>query len=82
MEDARDKVIFSGVYPPALEEWLARGWELVEKRVEREDFGLWRCAACRWLYKEKEQATPFESLPDDWKCPVCFAGKDAFEKVG
>lgn len=24
--------------------------------------------------------TPFESLPDDWVCPVCGAGKDAFSK--
>jgi rubredoxin len=23
----------------------------------------------------------FGSLPDDWKCPVCNAAKDAFEKV-
>lgn len=25
--------------------------------------------------------TPFESLPDDWVCPVCGAGKDAFSKA-
>ena len=25
--------------------------------------------------------TPFEKLPDDWKCPVCGATKDSFEKV-
>ena len=80
-EDARDKTIFSGFYPPRLEDFLARGWELVTKEGEREDFGMWRCAACRWLYKEKDQQAPFESLPADWKCPVCKAGKDSFEKV-
>ncbi len=25
--------------------------------------------------------TPFEKLPADWECPVCFSGKDKFEKV-
>lgn len=81
-EDARDKRIYSGFYPPRLEEFLSRGWELVKKDGEREDFGLWRCAACRLLYKEKEQGAPFEGLPDDWKCPVCKTGKGSYEQVG
>ena len=25
--------------------------------------------------------TPFEDIPDDWVCPVCGLGKDAFEEV-
>ena len=25
--------------------------------------------------------TAFEDIPDDWVCPVCGLGKDAFEKV-
>ena len=25
--------------------------------------------------------TSFDSLPDDWLCPVCGVGKDMFEKV-
>ena len=82
MEDARDKEIFSGYYPPMLQEWLDRGWELAAKDGDREDGALWRCAACRWLYKENEQSVKFEDLPQDWKCPVCNAGKDAFEKIG
>jgi len=82
VQDARDKTIFSGYYPPEVEEWTDKGWELVEKSGEREDFGLWRCAMCKWLYKEASEDAPFDSLPDDWKCPVCMAGKDAFEKVG
>lgn len=81
VEDDRDKKIFSGYYPPALEEFIAKGWEVVAKTGEREDFGIWRCAACRWLYKEKDQNTPFADLPADWKCPVCNVGKDSFEKV-
>jgi len=80
--DARDKKIFSGFYPPTLEAWVEKGWEVVGRKGAREDFGLWRCAACKWLYKESEQSQPFEALPSDWKCPVCKAGKDSFEKVG
>lgn len=82
MEDTRDKIIFSGYYPPRIEEWIDKGWEVVSRTGEREDFGLWRCATCKWLYKEKDQAVKFEALPDDWKCPVCKAGKNAFEKIG
>jgi rubredoxin len=80
-EDARDKKIFSGYYPPPLDAFLAKGWELVQKTAEREDFGVWRCAACRWLYKEKDEAQAFADLPDDWICPVCKAGKVSFEQV-
>lgn len=82
VEDARDKTIFSGFYPPRLEEWIEKGWEAVAKEDEREDFGLWRCAACRWLYKEKEQKIKFSDLPEDWKCPLCKVGKESFEKIG
>lgn len=82
VEDARDKTIFSGYYPPALSEWTAKGWELVNKNGEREDFGLWRCPACRWLYKEKEQKVKLEDLPSEWKCPDCNVEKAVFEQVG
>jgi rubredoxin len=82
MEDAKDKNIFSGFYPPRLEEWVEKGWEVMTKNGEREDYGLWRCAACKWLYKEAEEKVKFDELPPDWKCPVCNAGKDVFEKVG
>jgi rubredoxin len=81
VEDARDKTLFSGFYPPRLEEWTARGWEVTAQSGAREDFGVWRCAACKWLYKEQAQGVPFADLPDDWKCPVCKVGKDSFEQV-
>lgn len=81
-EDARDKVIYSGFYPPSLQEWIDKDWEVISKDNEREDYNLWRCAVCKWLYKEKEHSTKFEELPVDWKCPVCKTGKDSFEKIG
>jgi len=82
VEDARDKTIFSGYYPPMLERWIEKGWEVTHEEGRREDVNLWRCSACRWLYKEKEQETSFEDLPQVWKCPICNVGKESFEKVG
>jgi flavin reductase (DIM6/NTAB) family NADH-FMN oxidoreductase RutF/rubredoxin len=46
------------------------------------------CSVCGYVY-DPEQGDPdsgiapgtaFEDLPDDWVCPVCGAGKEAFEK--
>lgn len=28
-----------------------------------------------------EAGTAWEDVPDDWVCPVCQLGKDAFEEV-
>ncbi|KAF0182846.1 MAG: hypothetical protein FD164_1042 [Nitrospirae bacterium] len=81
-EDARDKIIFSGWYPPRIEDLAGKGWEITAQNGTRADGSLWRCAACKWLYKEDAEGTDFESLPVDWKCPVCKAGKDVFEKIG
>ena len=45
------------------------------------------CTVCGYLYDPKmgdpdggiEPGTAFEDISDDWVCPVCGAGKDAFE---
>jgi rubredoxin len=44
---------------------------------------------CGYIYNEKKgdrkggisPGTKFEDLPDDWKCPVCGAGKKFFKVV-
>lgn len=49
----------------------------------------WRCSICSYLYQEKagepKTETPpqtlFSDLPDNWRCPVCKAGKKAFSPV-
>ncbi len=49
----------------------------------------WRCIVCSYVYDPAlgdpdngvEPGTPFESIPDDWVCPLCGAGKDEFEQV-
>ncbi len=49
----------------------------------------WRCLLCSYVYDPAvgdpengvEPGTPFESIPDDWVCPLCGAAKDEFEMV-
>ena len=43
---------------------------------------MWECTICGYEYDEAVEGVPFEKLPEDWKCPVCKAGKNAFEKIG
>jgi len=53
------------------------------------DMDKWRCIVCGYIYNPDEgdpdngvaPGIAFESLPDDWTCPVCGASKDQFEKV-
>jgi len=48
----------------------------------------WICTICQYVYDPAQgdpdrgiaPGTPFEALPEDWSCPLCGAGKDAFEK--
>jgi rubredoxin len=55
----------------------------------REIMGKYRCTICGYIYDPElgdedsgiPPGTSFEKLPDDWKCPVCGAPKDSFEKV-
>ncbi len=82
VEDARDKEIFSGFIPPSVKQWESRGWEVIEKYGDREDGVVWRCAICKWLYKDDKEGTSFENLLDDWRCPLCKAKKSEFEKIG
>ena len=47
------------------------------------------CNPCGWIYDPAvgdpengvEAGTAFENLSDDWVCPLCGAGKDAFSKM-
>jgi len=49
----------------------------------------YRCTICGFIYNpadgdpssDIEPGTKFEDLPDDYKCPVCFAAKNMFEKA-
>lgn len=60
-----------------------------EAAAEARKRATYRCTVCGYEYDPEKgdpdagikPGTPFEQLPADWVCPVCGAGKDAFEKV-
>lgn len=37
---------------------------------------IYKCIVCGYEYEGD-----FDSLPEDWTCPVCGVGKEQFEKV-
>jgi rubredoxin len=49
---------------------------------------IWQCQTsnCGYLYDPSRgdkkgkipKGVPFEDLPEDWKCPICGAGKKMF----
>jgi len=49
----------------------------------------WICEVCDYVYDPEqgdpdqgiEPGTPFEDLPDDWRCPDCGVGKEDFRPV-
>ncbi len=49
----------------------------------------YKCTVCQYVYDPKEgdpenyidPNTPFEELPEGWRCPVCGESKWAFEVV-
>lgn len=46
------------------------------------------CAPCGYVYDPElgdpdngiAPGTPFEDLPEDWVCPICYQGKEEFEE--
>jgi rubrerythrin len=48
--------------------------------------GKWICKVCSMIYDPAEgdpdsgiaAGTPFEAIPDDWRCPICGASKKSF----
>jgi rubredoxin len=47
----------------------------------------YKCKVCGYVYNPEEgdplggieAGTAFDSIPDNWVCPVCGAGKEEFE---
>lgn len=47
------------------------------------------CTVCNWVYDPAigdpesgiAPGTSFESIPEDWVCPLCGVGKEDFEPV-
>jgi len=59
-----------------------------ENKMEEKKMDKYVCEVCGYVYDPKKGdpdngvalGTEFEDLPDDWVCPICGAGKDAFHK--
>lgn len=41
----------------------------------------YKCQLCGHIYDEEKEGVKFKDLPDDWKCPMCFAPKNMFKLV-
>ena len=49
----------------------------------------YKCKICGYIYDPEvgdersgiKAGTPFEDLPDDWRCPSCGAPKRSFVKI-
>jgi rubredoxin len=49
----------------------------------------WVCTVCGYVYDPEmgdpdggvAPGTAFQDIPDDWVCPECGVGKDAFEEA-
>lgn len=47
------------------------------------------CVLCGWVYDEEhgeedleiEPDTKFSELPDEFECPLCYSGKEAFTEA-
>ncbi len=42
----------------------------------------YECSVCGYVYDESKEGGSWDSLPDDWTCPVCGADKSQFRSVG
>ena len=36
------------------------------------------CPLCGEVYDEEVSGVPFADLPEEWRCPLCFAPKNSF----
>lgn len=53
----------------------------VEVKEDDNEGNKYRCKICGFIYDESKEKIKFEDLDDDWKCPLCGAGKNDFEKI-
>jgi flavin reductase (DIM6/NTAB) family NADH-FMN oxidoreductase RutF/rubredoxin len=59
------------------------------KESTKVKYARYQCSACGYIYDPEKgdpdsgilPGTPFEEIPDDWKCPVCGTEKSDFIKL-
>ena len=77
-----------GKTPKKAATYIAAPSQLItpSRSVKRQQY---RCEVCGWVYNpvfgdpdgEIPPGTPFEELPEDWRCPLCGARKDQFTPI-
>ena len=58
-------------------------------KTSSDESGLYKCWACGWVYDPAKgipeqgipPGTPWEDVPDDMQCPVCFLNKKGFDPI-
>lgn len=79
-----------GLSPKTAPTYQARQENIQQKNKGGEPLmEKYKCSVCGYIYDPAtgdpesgiKPGTPFDKLPDTWVCPVCGAGKDAFEKI-
>lgn len=58
--------------------------------VDTQELDNYECRACGYVYEPQKgdgkhdipPGTPFQSLPSDWRCPICGARTTAFQNMG
>jgi rubredoxin len=41
----------------------------------------WQCGLCSYIYDENKESVAWETLPNDWICPVCGSPKSSFSPL-
>jgi rubredoxin/flavin reductase (DIM6/NTAB) family NADH-FMN oxidoreductase RutF len=61
----------------------------IEKKEGDQQMTKYKCTLCGYIYDPAKgdpdggikPGTPFESIPDNWVCPICGASKSEFKKI-
>lgn len=74
---------------PSVEAKIEVKPQSVQKEIDDDDDEHYICAICGYVYRPEDgdlsigipPGTPFSDLPEDYRCPICNAGKDYFKPL-